>query len=251
MLMMRITELLLQCGVRNEDTAVVYCGLEENEAPLAVLVEELKCFFAPGNLIMPAGNPEFEKAGNVPFCVQTTPSCEGALSELFRKSGGVVRSLHPAGSLAAWGRDSAWLMEGHEKCVSSFSAASPWWKIFQKSGKCIFIACGLERSGIIAAAEEWAGCDVLSKRFYRRRIKLDSGKNRRVRIRKHLKGHRTNYPKIAGIFRDKGVLSRNSWNGYEIMVMNVETAVSLLLPFLRKNPRFFAMRRSCKNLKIV
>ena len=251
MLMMSITELLLQCGVRNEDTAVVCCGLEDDGSALASLVEELKCFFAPGNLIMPTGNFGFDEDGNLPFDPQTTPSGEGALSELFRKSSGVVRSLHPAGSLTAWGADSAWLMEGHEKCVSSFSPASPWWKIFQKGGKCIFIACGLERAGMIAAVEEWAGCDVLSKRFYRRRIRLDSGKKRRVRIRKHIGGHQANYPKIAGIFRDKGILSRNSWNGYEVMVMDVGSAVSLLLPFLRKNPRFFALRRSCKNLKIV
>jgi aminoglycoside N3'-acetyltransferase len=57
------------------------------------------------------------------FNVQLTPSQEGLFTELFRRTKGVIRSLHPTHSIAAWGKHSQELLAEHhlgtafgEKC---------------------------------------------------------------------------------------------------------------------------------------
>jgi aminoglycoside 3-N-acetyltransferase len=57
------------------------------------------------------------------FNVQLTPSQEGLFTELFRRTKGVIRSLHPTHPIAAWGKHSKELLAEHhlgtafgEKC---------------------------------------------------------------------------------------------------------------------------------------
>lgn len=247
---MRISDLLLSCGVKRSDTVVVYCTLSSKEWDMKSLLAELTDFFAPGTLVMPAGHDRQSAVPGGIFDPVSTPSGDGELSEMFRLQPGVVRSRHPAGALAALGSGSQWLMEGHENSISEFSASSPWWKLFQKGAKCIFIGCGLERSGMIAAAEEWAGAAVLTKRFYRRRLALPNGRNRRLRIRMHLGRHFLNYPKAETVLRDSGLLSRNRWDCCDVLVLNSSECVSRLLRLLCRKKTLFASGRAPRNLKM-
>ena len=51
-----------------------------------------------------------------PFDAATSPSAVGYLSEVFRKRPGVLRSLHPVHSVCAYGKNAAFITEGHEHC---------------------------------------------------------------------------------------------------------------------------------------
>jgi aminoglycoside 3-N-acetyltransferase len=226
---MKISELLLQCGVKKNDTLLVCCSLTGEECDLGALLEDLNSFALEGNLVMPAGHHESCALPNGIFDVVNTPSGEGELSEMFRLLPGVVRSLHPAGSLAALGRGAAWLMADHEKCASEYSSSSPWWKLFQSGVKCVFINCGLECAGLIAAVEEWAGTATLSKRFLRRRIALGNGRNKRVPIKVQTRNHRKNYPRLESTLRDAGILVRSPWDHCDILVMDGSAAAERIL----------------------
>lgn len=247
---MKISELLSQCGVKKSDTVIVYCVLNMGEKESAELLRELTDFFAQGTLVMPTGGGPDCFVPNGVFDPEQTPSGKGALSEMFRLLPGVVRSRHPAGSLAALGQDAGWLMEGHESCASEYSSSSPWWKLFQRGAKGLFIGCGLEESGMIAAAEEWAGSALFFKRVRRRRLALGNGRNKRLRIREHSKKHRRNYPKIEELLRDSGLLSRCRWDQGDVLVMESSAVVTQLLHLLRRKQGLFASKRRLKNLKI-
>ena len=246
---MKISELLLQCGVKKSDTLLVCCSLSSAECDLALLLEDLKSFLSAGTLVMPTGHHESTSLPNSIFDIEHTPSGEGELSEMFRTLPGVVRSGHPAGSLAALGANALWLMEGHDKCISEFSAASPWWKMFQSGVKCLFIGCGLERADIISAAEEWSGAATLSKRFLRRRIALGNGRNRRVGIKVHTGAHRKNYPKIEGVLRSAGVLVRERWECCDLLIMDGSAVAARLLELLHRRKGGFTSSRLLGNLK--
>ena len=246
---MKISELLLQCGVKKSDTVVVYCPLTGTECDLVELLDGLKTFFASGTLVMTVGHHESSSCPNGIFDPVNTPSGEGRLSEMFRLLPGVVRSKHPEGSLAALGSMASWLMADHEKCASEFSSASPWWKLFQSGVKCVFINCGLECSGMIAASEEWAGAAVLSKRFLRRRLALGNGRNKRIPIKVHTSCHRKNYPKIEGVLRDAGLLVRSSWDFCDVLVMDGAAVAERLLRQLHRKTGGFRSGHQLKNLK--
>ena len=240
---MKISELLRICGVKSDDTAVVKCALSGQIADWGALLDELTAFFAPGVLVMPTGNDAATAVPGGIFDPVNTPSGEGELSELFRTRPGVVRSLHPAGSLAALGEASQWLMAGHELCPSPFSPASPWWKICQQGGKMILIGCGLESAG--------AGCAKLSKRFYHRRLALGNGRNRRIKIKFHTGNHFLNYSKAEELLKTAGLLARTTWDHGDVIVMDMNGCVDFLLRHLRRKPRFFAARRRSVNLKKI
>ena len=247
---MKIGELLSQCGVKKSDTVIVYCALDSGEKECAELLRCLTEFLDTGCLVMPTGGGPDCFVPNGIFDPERTPSGKGALSEMFRSLPGAVRSRHPAGSLTALGQDAAWLMEGHECCTSEFSASSPWWKLFQKGAKCLFIGCGLEHSCMIAAAEEWAGAASFFKRVRRRRLALGNGRNKRLRIREHSGRHRRNYPKIEELLRDSGLLLRCRWDHCDVLLMDSSAVVTQLLHLLRRKQGLFASKRRLKNLKI-
>lgn len=68
------------------------------------------------------------------FDVRATPTTLGAIPEAFRRHPGVVRSVHPTHSLAALGRDAAWVVADHHRCGTSFGAGSPMMRLKELDG---------------------------------------------------------------------------------------------------------------------
>ena len=67
------------------------------------------------------------------FDVQNTPSQLGALTEVFRKSPGVIRSLHPTHSVSAWGRHAEKLVSTHH-LGPTYGVTSPFYKLRECDG---------------------------------------------------------------------------------------------------------------------
>jgi aminoglycoside 3-N-acetyltransferase len=97
---------------------------------------------AEGTLLMPAfpfvGRQARHVAEHPVFDVERTASKAGLISEVFRRSPGVIRSRHPAASFAGWGRHAAELLEGHH-LGSAFGPTSP----FQLLGRFDGIEAGV------------------------------------------------------------------------------------------------------------
>ena len=67
-----------------------------------------------------------------PMNVLRSPSMMGLVSEVFRRSEGVQRSLSLTHPLLAWGRDAAAFVEGHERTERSFGDASPFARLLAR-----------------------------------------------------------------------------------------------------------------------
>jgi aminoglycoside 3-N-acetyltransferase len=72
------------------------------------------------------------------FHSRYTPSSVGALSNVFRMREGVVRSLHPVHSLAAFGPKAEFYTEGHLDCATPWSPDSPYGKLLRNGAKILF-----------------------------------------------------------------------------------------------------------------
>lgn len=75
--------------------------------------------------------------------VNNSPSYNGAITELFRKSEGAVRSLHPTHSLVAWGKNAHDFCAGHEKSQTPFDKYSPYRKLIEENFNIFFIGLDL------------------------------------------------------------------------------------------------------------
>ena len=67
------------------------------------------------------------------FDVKRTPSQVGLLTEIYRRSKGVTRSLHPIHPIAAWGKYSKELLAQHH-LGTAFGETSPLYKMQQHNG---------------------------------------------------------------------------------------------------------------------
>ena len=227
-------------GAAPGETAVVHCALRCSDEEQRALLSELVGFFRPGTLVMPAGKGP---AG--------TPLGSGTLTEKFLDLPDVVLSRHALAPLAALGRGAAALLAGHELCPSPFSPASPWWRLFNSGGKLLFMGCGLECSGLLAAVEEWTGAAVFGRRTTPCRIAGPEGKTRLLHVRRHTGSHYRNYPRAEEELFRRGLLVRVPWTGGTILIADIPGTVLFLMPLLRRKPRLFAARRSSVCLKKV
>jgi aminoglycoside 3-N-acetyltransferase len=75
--------------------------------------------------------------------LRSAPSAMGAVSERFRSSPGVVRSIHPTHSVCAWGRGAEELVAGHERAATPFGAGTPYAKLVERGATQVFFGTGV------------------------------------------------------------------------------------------------------------
>lgn len=88
-----------------------------------------------GTLVMPAytAAPAAPGTAAAPLDVANLPTYTGIVNELFRRSPGVLRSLHPRHSLCAEGPLAAELLADHHRCLFADGPASPFDRLRQRN----------------------------------------------------------------------------------------------------------------------
>jgi len=85
---------------------------------------------------------EYLNSGAV-FDVRRTPSTMGAVTEHFRRSHNVVRSIHPTHSVAALGPGAEAFVAGHESASTPFGDGTPFARLLQRQAKQVWFGCGI------------------------------------------------------------------------------------------------------------
>jgi aminoglycoside 3-N-acetyltransferase len=148
-------------GIVAGDTVIIHASMKSigpvKGGPQAVIRAFQQAVTRKGSIIMPAFSYCFEKVYEqaAPFDPKKSPSQVGLLSETFRRMKGVVRSLHPTHSVAAWGKSAPELVEGHEK-IPGLSAGSPFHRAAKRGAKLCLIGCGFTSLSLLHIAEDLA-----------------------------------------------------------------------------------------------
>ena len=104
----------------------------------------------------------------------------GLITELFRRSAGVVRSIHPTHSVAAWGNRADAIIAGHEHAETPCGRRTPYGRLLEHDGKILLM--GVSPSTITFCyfvAEELEprlSIPVLTRETYPMRWKDENGK---------------------------------------------------------------------------
>jgi aminoglycoside 3-N-acetyltransferase len=88
------------------------------------------------------------------FDVARTPSRMGLLTELFRRSAGVVRSVHPTHAVAIWGDDAQALAAGHHTAKTPCGQGSPYAKLLERDGKVLLAGTDIASLTLYHTLEE-------------------------------------------------------------------------------------------------
>ena len=104
------------------------------------VIRALQEVIGPGGTLMmptmPFRGTDIDYArGDPVFDAQHTVSRMGLLTEVFRRSPGVVRSIHPTQSVAVWGNRAEAIIAGHERADTPCGRLTPWGKLLECDGK--------------------------------------------------------------------------------------------------------------------
>ncbi|NCT82166.1 MAG: AAC(3) family N-acetyltransferase [Comamonadaceae bacterium] len=138
---------LTQLGLKPGDAVLVHASFDAFEGfqgkPNDV-IQALQAVVGPqGLLLMPTmgftGSAiDHARSGQV-FDVRRSPSRMGLISELFRRTAGVVRSVHPTHPVACWGQGAEQVAQGHHLCATPCGRGSPFEALAQRQGKILLL----------------------------------------------------------------------------------------------------------------
>ena len=146
---------LRNCGLKHGDSVLVHSSMSKIgflEDGSITLINALKEVISDnGNILMPSSpNAKLQLdyiRENKIFDVRNSPSRLGIITETFRKSPGVIRSLHPTEPVCVLGKDAFFLTEGHFNSITPYTVDSPFGRLSQLNGKILYIGVTLANAG--------------------------------------------------------------------------------------------------------
>lgn len=160
---------LEKLGVVAGDTIMLHSALSNIDCSAEELVNFLKEYIGPnGNILMPT-HPKLEESedGVLVYDVVNSPSTVGYLTEVFRRSEGVKRSLHPFSSVSAWGKDRDYFLEGNlYEGALPHGENSAYHKLSILNGKVVMLGVTHKRATIRHVAEELADSNFSLRNFF-------------------------------------------------------------------------------------
>jgi|GEM_PF-705530 len=142
------------------DTVMVHSSLSSFghiKGGAETVVQALIKALPQGTLLMPALSYRYVSKKIPVFSAAETPSCVGAIPEAFRKTPGVVRSVHPTHSVCAYGVRAAEITAQHRSDRTPVGENSPFRLLPKYGGKIMMLGCGLAPNTFMHGVEEAAG----------------------------------------------------------------------------------------------
>lgn len=123
------------------------------------VLDALSEYMQAGLLVLPSHTWNHVGITNPVMDVLHTTSCVGALTEMFRKRPGVVRSLHPTHSLAALGAQAAEFVSGEQFIDTPCGKGGAYYKLWEQNAQILLIGVNFTRNTFIHGIEEWDGAE--------------------------------------------------------------------------------------------
>jgi aminoglycoside 3-N-acetyltransferase len=231
---------LRNLGVRKEGVLLVHSSLSAlgyvPGGPLEVIKVLLEAVGREGTLVLPTHTWQWMNEGCRVFDVMQTPSCVGMITEVFRNLPGVVRSMHPTHSVAAFGPRARELMAGHELAATPCGPGSPYEKILD-GGQILFLGVGLESNTAFHSIEGMCQVDYLLQQEPQTFAIIDSaGNSRDFSVRRHANGIARRFPAMQSLLESRGALRRGHVGPAPSMLLEGSIFRDVMIQRLRDDP---------------
>lgn len=148
---------LAAMGLTGNETILIHSSMKSIgpvEGGADTVLDAWMEFFAEGLLLLPTHTWRFINEENRVFDVRHSPCCVGILPELFRQRPGVVRSLHPTHSMAAYGKGAAAYLEGELDANTPCTPGGCYDRLRAAHGKVLLLGVTHARNTFIHSVEE-------------------------------------------------------------------------------------------------
>ncbi len=153
---------LRRSGIRSGDAVFLHSSIEAFKGFRGSATQIIQVFQEAvgerGSLLMPTlsftgSAVDYAKQDRV-FDPRLTPSQVGLLTELFRRTPGVLRSLHPTHSVAVWGDNPEWWTKDHEMADTPCGKGTPYARLLERDAKIVLAGLSIAPLTFFHFAEE-------------------------------------------------------------------------------------------------
>ena len=203
----------------------------------AVIDAFLEAIGEEGTLVMSTLTGWFK-----PFDAPTSPSAVGYLSEVFRRRKGVLRSLHPVHSVAAYGKYAQYITEDHDKCPTGCGEGTPYRKIADLGGKAILLGVDMDRNTTMHSMEEAIDAKYLHTMQIPAPTYIEGWEKKKFTLRKFPPGHR-DFLSMTPYLRTHDLMVEGKIGNAVVKVIDVKGMFALGKELMTADPLLFI----CKN----
>ncbi|MGL1890859.1 MAG: AAC(3) family N-acetyltransferase [Spirochaetaceae bacterium] len=242
----QLEEAIKQLGIKPTDTILIHSSMKsigDVEGGADTVIDLFTEYMKPGLLIFPTHTWNIVTKNGDIYDPETTPSCIGILTNIFKERPNVIRSLHPTHSVAAIGKNAQQFTSGEENATTPAPWDGCWGKLYSLDAKILFLGCSLNRNTFIHSVEEW--CNIpnrLSKDTIDIKIKEKPGNLLNVKMFTHkapVDDISANYGKLKKTLLEKGIAEKGYIGDAECYLCNVKEMADVTKEILEDNPDFF------------
>jgi len=234
---------LKKMGINQKGTLMVhmsYKSIGDVDGRGDTVIDALIEYMKDGLLVLPAHTWSNVGEKNPVMDVLYTPSCVGAMTELFRKKKAVIRSLHPTHSLAAIGADSKLFLSGEEQIKTPCGKDGAYYKLWERDAQILLIGVNFSSNTFIHGVEEWDGAEG-SISANKTDLYVIDYEGRRIYTPQYrhcsVLGSDT-FTKLEDPAIQKGILRFGKFGDSTTRIMSTKQLREMTAVFLRDDPRY-------------
>ncbi len=151
---------LQNMGLTGREAIMIHSSMKaigEVEGGADTVVDILMEFFGEGLLMTPTHTWAQMSAEYATFDPKTEPACVGIIPNTFMKRQGVVRSLHPTHSIAAYGKIAEEYIRGEENATTPCPPGGCWDRLGKIGAKILLLGVTHTRNTFIHSVDEAMG----------------------------------------------------------------------------------------------
>lgn len=231
-------------GVRPDGALLVHASFKSLggvEGGLPAALDALSEYMARGLLLMPTHTWEYVCEKTDTFDVLNSPSCVGAMGEVFRHRPNVYRSLHPTHSMAGLGaRARAFLAYDDQNVLTPCHPDGPWGRLREENAQILMLGVDLSKCTYFHCVEEMAGTPnrVAAETMNQYVVDYD-GVRRLIPSYRHCYPSSEQFPRVHQALLACGAMREGTLGMARCLLVDARASADALIPMLRHDPGLF------------
>lgn len=233
---------LKEMGLKASDYVMMHSSMKSVgnvEGGADTVVDALMEYFSEGLLMMPTHTWAQMSSSYSVFDPEHEPGCVGIIPNIFMKREGVIRSLHPTHSIAAYGKMASEYVKGEENCTTPCTPGGCWDRLRKINAKLLLVGVNHIKNTFIHSVEEVF--DV-PERFTDKpvdfQIKMPDGSLKNVKMYRHFNPNTAHisesYQKLEEAFEVTGASKKYRFGDAEVIVCDASKTFEVTGRILQK-----------------
>ncbi len=232
---------LQHMGLKPTDAIMVHSSMKsigEVEGRADTVVDAFMEYFSEGLLMTPTHTWAQMGSDYSLFDPENEPACVGIIPNIFRKREGVVRSLHPTHSIAAYGPGAEEYIKGEENVTSPGQPGGCWSRLLDVDAKILLLGCTHARNTFIHAVEELLDVpERLTEQPTDFQIKMSDGTIKEVAVYRHFNAVQPHiseeFDKLAQAFYELGAAKKVKFGDADCILCEAKKIYEVTKKILR------------------